>query len=238
MSLLDVGFGWLLGFGSSFIFRWYDRNQKTNEFRNGLTAELQEILPLLAGNVFSLKDALGELDRDCLEWFQSVISNYPEDIIIDVQKELLTIFLNLSPEQLSAIMRLRDALKETGRGKGLKKYYLNFYENNIPSISLFPADYQALTFKIHTKLQLINQEIDRYLFYFDKTFDPNSVEFNQDILRDNMRQCLRTITITAFDAANAIIKLQSMLKAKTRGFLYNITKIFNKIRYVKNTLYG
>ena len=222
MSLLEVGFGWLLGFGSSFIFRWYDRSHKINEFRKGLDTELQEILPLLAGNVFSLKDSLGELDHDLLKWYKSVISDYPQDTIMDIQKKLLDLFLSLSSEQLLAIMNVRESLKPDGSGKGLKKYNMNFYENNINLVSLFSADCQSLVFKIHNKLQLINQEIDRYLFYFDKTFDPNSVDINQDILRDNMKQCLRTITTIAFDAVNAIIKLRSMLQTKSHGFLYNL----------------
>ena len=40
---------------------------------------------------------------------------------------------------------------------------------------------------------MINQEVDRYLFYFDKTFDPSSCEINQEGLQKNMEIAINLI---------------------------------------------
>jgi hypothetical protein len=225
MGLLEVGFGWLLGFGSSFIFRWYDREQKVNEFKRGLYAELQENLPLLVGNVLLMKDILGEIDHEFLKWHRSILSNCPKEAILEEQSQLLDSILNLSPEQLSKVMQLKASLMPEDRAKGLKKFFLRYYENNISSITLFPVEIQGLIFKLHTKLNMINQEIDRYYFYFDKTFDPNSVNVNQDILRHNMRQSYRMIMNIASDTTDLSVKLLNSLKLYPNRFIQKMNNI-------------
>lgn len=230
MQLLAVCIGWLLGFGSSFILRWYDREQKINEFKKGLKAELQEILPILTSNILILKETLGNLDYDFLKWFKSIISFCPGGLI-DIQDNILDILLSLPPDQVASLIQARKLLQETGRGKNLKRYYLKYYENNISTASLIRVDLQRSLFKIHGKMQTINQEVDRYYFYFDKTFDPASKDVNADILNINMNLCYKTISDALFDAINEIVKLLSILETETsNGYLYRLKNLSNQLK--------
>lgn len=231
MGLIEVGFGWLLGFGSSFIFRFYDREQKVNEFKRGLYAELHENLPLLLGNILLMKDILGEIDHDFLTWYKSILSNCPKEAVLEEQSQLLESMLKFSPDQLSKAMQLKASLIPEDRAKGLKKFFLRYYENNISSVTLFPVEMQGLIFKIHTKLNLINQEIDRYYFYFEKTFEPNSVNVNQDILRHNMRQSYRMIMNIALDTIGMIVKVFNLLQLYPNGFIQKMINIIHRANF-------
>jgi len=230
MGLLEIGFGWLLGFGGSFITRRYDREQKINEFKRGLKAELQEILPILANNILILKDTLGNLDYDFLKWFKSIISFCPGGLI-DIQEDKLDIILASPPDQLSSAIQARMLLQEAGRGKNLKRYYLQFYENNISIVSLLPVDLQRSIFKIHAKMQAINHEVDRYYFYFDKTFDPASNDVNANNLTTNMDGCYKTMSDELYDAVNEIVRLLSILETETSHvYLDRVKNLGNQLK--------
>jgi hypothetical protein len=67
-GILEVCVGWFLGIGSSYLFRIYDRNERKNNFINGVQVELEELLPRLVGCVYVLKNSIGQLDHSVLEW--------------------------------------------------------------------------------------------------------------------------------------------------------------------------
>ena len=49
-GIFEVCIGWILGIGSSYIFRIYDRTERKNNFINGVETELLELLPWCCGS--------------------------------------------------------------------------------------------------------------------------------------------------------------------------------------------
>ena len=120
-----------------------------------------------------------------------------------------------------------QAGKSVPRGKGLKKFNLRFLENNLSTISLLNNDLQIPIWKILDRINLINQEIDSYFFYFQKTFEPEVMKVNETVLDNNMNSSLQMISDNTYATANVVLHLLNNLKThKDRWTYKNILSKF------------
>jgi hypothetical protein len=213
MQLLAVFIGWLLGMGSNILLKKIERNEKIEDFKNGLQTELLEMLLASSSTTFLLKHHLGGIDHNFLKWFGKVTSVLPEKIPYQQGTESLEQVMDLSPEQLEFLFKKTQPPQNIG--KGLKQYFPVYINNNLNLIPLLKEDIRAELFKFLRRIELINQETNRYLFYFDKTFDPASCDVNKDILQDNMLNSIKGIQTISIDTANIIVKILPLLQAKT-----------------------
>src|SRR5208337_4996205 len=153
-GIIEVCAGWILGIGSSYLYRIYDRNEKKYNFINGVQAELQELLPRLVSNVWVMKSHLGHIDHDVLGWIAS--KSIPEnDFINDL--------LKYPSEEVLISSTILAAQKDRTK-PSLKMFYLDYIESNIDMLPLMDENIQKLIIKITSRLKLVNQAIDSYQF--------------------------------------------------------------------------
>ena len=188
-KLLYILFGWLLGIGSSLLLRWNDKIVKTNDFKRGLKSEIIETLPHMIKTVVSLKFSLGTLDHKSILWSKERLEKYHAGILDEIFPSVDKM-LEVPPDQIERISQYQAKILEAGTGKNLKKFKLLFLEAYRDKVLLLSIESQKIIYRAINRFIMINQEVDRYLFYLDKTFDPNSVEVNQKILQQNMESSM------------------------------------------------
>ena len=213
--------GWLLGMLASLATRWSDRNQKINDFINGLYAQMLEIHPRLVANYISIKGHLEPLSQDIVAWVNSMLPSDHDFTVGEDIKKVNKLLMKHSKEEFEAASKILFQLdKSVLRGKGLKKFNLSFLENNLSSISLLNSSLQVRIWKILDRINLINQEIDRYFFYFEKTFEPEVMRLNERTLDVNMNSSLEMISDSIHKISYVVLDLLNNLKAHRNRWTY------------------
>ena len=143
--------------------------------------------------VVSLKLSLGTLDNKSILWSKERLEKYHaemlDEIIPDVGK-----MLEVPSGQIESISQYKEKILDAGTGKSLKKFELLFLEAYKDKVLLLNLESQKIIYRTISRFDMINQEVERYLFYFDKTFDPNSLEVNQENLQKNMEVAIKLIS--------------------------------------------
>lgn len=207
---ISIVFGWSLGIASSFLIYWFGRIRKRRDFKNGLKSELIENLPRMASSVLSLKSKLGTIDHEHLNWISnSLIKYYSPEKIVELFP-MINELLSQTPGALKKASYDIKILKER-KGTELRKFNLVFLENHLDKILLLDVDSQKLIYKIQFRIDVVNQAVDRYFFYFDKTFEPNILEVNEKPLKENIDTSYEMISKTLFLVTNDIIELLEKL---------------------------
>ena len=106
-------------------------------------------------------------------------------------------------------------------GIGLKKINLAYVDNNLNIVSLLETDIQKLIIKIQSQKLLINQEIDRYFFYFNKTYDSGISEDNLNRIKKNMKEASKIIFKFSYNMVSEIDNLLPLLEKETSLFQLN-----------------
>jgi hypothetical protein len=204
-GLIEVCVGWFLGIGSSYLFRIYDRIERKNNFINGVQVELQELLPRLVSCVYVLKNSIGQLDHTVLEWANSISSKVQVELFPD-HDICIKDLLSFSPDELARASAIMAAQKAGSRPK-LKRFYIDYTERNIDILPLMDINLQKFMIEIISRLKLINQEIDHYVFTFDKTFDPECFALNERNMNINLDNSIILISNELMKLADKIIEL-------------------------------
>lgn len=155
VGIIEVCVGWVLGIGSSYLFRIYDRNEKKKNFINGVQVELQELLPRLVGCIYVLKNSIGQIDHSILEWASSISSKVQVELFPD-HDICLKDLLSFSPDELARASAIMAAQKAGLRPK-IKRFYIDYTERNIDILPLMDIKLQTIIIEFISRLKLVNQ---------------------------------------------------------------------------------
>ena len=149
-----------------------------------------------------MNSAIGKINRDVLTWLHSAASGiigFPESI-----RKAVEDLLKLDDAQLITVSL--QSKRPVGEGKYIKKYNLPYLEKNISSISLLSPNLQHSILAIQTKIEWLNEEVERNNFFFEKTFD-QITPGNYDILIKNENSSYEHIGELNRELAELISKL-------------------------------
>jgi hypothetical protein len=194
--------GGFVGFCGALIVECYKRKQLEKDFKEGLCAEFREALPQFVSNYYYLNRALGNINRNMLNWTYSMLS------IVDGKSFDLTeidSLLKLNNDQL--IVRCRQIRNSEFETMSLKKFNLSFLRENIPSFSLLDSHFRRSALAIRTTIIHLNEEINLYNSFYEKTFAPGLTPENSSILDDNMKKSYKNIAHLCYETAEMIKKL-------------------------------
>ncbi len=194
--------GWVLGFLGTLLLQWINENKRKKAFRKSLCAELEEVIPQLAGTYFVLNDALGKLDRDIISWTHTILSKFSEG-----QEKLLKSvewYAEKAEDQLKALASHKTSKKET---MSIKRITLPFLQQNFSSVSVLAPSLQRSLATIERNVYLLNQEIDLYYFYLEKTFDSTLTKENYDLVNNNIDHAYEAIARLSHKVAESISRI-------------------------------
>jgi hypothetical protein len=195
--------GWVLGFFGTLLLQWINQKKRKNDFKESLCVELKEAIPQLAGTYYLLKEAVGELDRDVLNWTQSMFSKFSKDD----KKGLKSIgtLLKRSDDELKALaLQIKASKRKTTTS--IKKVSLPFLQQNFSSISLLNPSFQRSVAGVQRDINFLNDEIDLYYFYLKKTFDSTLTAENYSIVNKNINDAYQAIADLSYKTAERISK--------------------------------
>jgi hypothetical protein len=207
--LIYTAFGWVLGLLSTIFVQWLNKRRLKKDFKKGLIAQLKEVIPRLTGTTYILSSNLGKLDKDILEWINSIISKFGGDFP-EKYKGGTESLLKLTEEQLATLSLITR--QADGKASFIKNINLPFLEVNILSFTLFGSDFQRSLFSILARINMLNEEIDRNNFYYEKTFDSTITRENWLILDGNTKKGYENIIKICRYLAESIIEILKELQ--------------------------
>lgn len=186
-TVLFVLLGFMLGLLGSLLLQWNTAIKKMKAFKKGLYVELQQTFAQLTGTFFLLRDTLGELDQNIVRSAVLMLSKYSEGN--EELLEQIKLYLNETDGKLKARGLIRKFSKQ--KTLSIKKTILPFMQQNISVISLLAPEPQRLITTIQRYINHLNQEIDLYYFYLEKTFDSTLPSNCRRMLESNIRRGYR-----------------------------------------------
>jgi len=212
LSRFDILLGFALGLFSTFFVDHLRKRRKTREFRQGMRAELKQILALM--NTLALNpDA--DITREKLGSWISLSNEF------DLHKE---VFPLRDDRQLSELMKkilsekdLNDFIslhsdtrrqrEKEGNMQSIKKVNCAFIQNNISCISLLRGQERSYLFNMLRYVDLINMEILKLNFFFEKSYDTSVHDENRERLKINYQTSCQAISDWSYEAAKEIAHL-------------------------------
>ena len=126
--------GWLLGVLSPVITHGIMASRKTDEFRRGLRAELEEFAARVIPIVHLMANHHGVLDKDLFEWLYQHEKRYRGAHPIGSVGEIYDKARALPEEQIKELNRhFRE--KQKGKGSSVKKQHLPYLQSHLGSLS-------------------------------------------------------------------------------------------------------
>jgi hypothetical protein len=191
INAIFILLGWMLGLLSPRIVDLMQRPYRRSELKRSLFLELEDFRVRLASAIYVFASSRGSVDRELLLFIEPILRS---DKVYPQSKEIadaVGLMLKLTDNEIGAIS-LRGASK-TG-GLTIKKYSLPFLNSQLSSLYLFSPEFQRISLKIASRLEIINDEIDTAMFNYKKTFDSLSTE-NYAIVLQNYNYSSHQIAI-------------------------------------------
>jgi len=194
-KVLFLFLGWLLGVLSPIIVDAVRRRRELKEVKNALISELQELQFRLATTMYLTSVRIGEYNRSFLQWFQPIIERYRGPLRSDNLVQSIAKQLTWSVEQLAAAAERQKG--NPNKGIGLKTHRAPLLEAKIAQLGAFSTEFQNLLLDIHSRLNIVNEEIEQYRFYFRQTFSENLSELNRNLILENIQGSYQAVSVQA-----------------------------------------
>lgn len=184
-KILFLFLGWLLGLLSPIIVDAIRRRREIKEVKNALLSELGDLQFRLANTVWLTSIRTGQYNRSFLAWFKPIIErnchlHRLDNVIKNTESNLA-----MSDERLAELAR-QFLASESETAMGLKTHHAPFLDSKLGQLGSFSVEFQSLLLEIHSRLAILNEEIDQYRFYFQQTFSSSISEGNHKLIKQNI----------------------------------------------------
>jgi len=180
VQILYILFGWLLGLLSQPIASRVEKYFK----RILIDSELRGLIFRLAVISHRLQDHLGSVDKSSIEWLKNICQKYGSQC----SSEFLQSLDGLSAATLEQIQIMTDCLRAPeGMGISVKPFPPPFSDSGLQQLWILDKGAQEFVLDIKSQVAILNDEIEGARFYHRLTFDPSSMEINEQIIRQNLR---------------------------------------------------
>lgn len=209
-NFLFLFLGWLLGLLSPIVVDAIRRRREIKEVKNALLSELGDLQFRLANTVWLTSIRAGQYNRSFLDWFKPIIERNRYLHKLDRVIKQTESDLAMSDEQL-ALVAQQLLVSESG-GLGLKTHHAPFLDSKLGQLGSFSVEFQSLVLEIHSRLAILNEEIDQYRFYFQQTFSSNISDVNYNLITQNINgsyMAVRTQARMICDFIDRALKLDN-----------------------------
>jgi hypothetical protein len=179
--------GWFLGLFSPLISTAIQQIFQSKQIKQAILNELNELKFRAAMNVEVLSPHYFPYNRAFLTWLFPYLEEfdnlYPGKTICRGTKAML----ELTDDQINAYADMKIAEKPNPTYH-LKSFSLPYLDSHIASVGFFSEEFQRKLLEVRTQISLLNEEIAKSQYYFDKTFD-NLTPENHTIISNNLSDC-------------------------------------------------
>jgi len=209
-SKFDILFGFILGLISTCFIDYLHRVRKKKEFREGVLAELKQNLAILGYLTLDNSDA--SITAEKVEYWLRLNKEFdflqlaaPLDDNTS-HKQLIQLLENKqnAKDLVETHESIRIKRQQGSSYQSLTKLRYDFLQNNIHSIPLLKKKERDLLLNIFRQLNIINEQIDRNKFYFEKSYDGSLDTDNRARLRKNYLDSCQAISGWSFKVSKEI----------------------------------
>ena len=205
MEFLYIGFGAILGailtLGATLVTDFFRRKNKAKEFRKIVLVELQELQVRLALTYYLMAEKRGALTISDFNWICELVHNYEGTAVNQEIRDGLEELRGKNENELRVAFQTRTK-PETQR-EAVKKFTLTALKSGLLNLGQFELKESRILFDILNLLDLYNQTVDDYRYFFHLTFDPKIPE-NYPIASKNLSSAEGTIMSAAKALAGKI----------------------------------
>ena len=185
LVLFSAIFGWLLGLLTLVITTYFNDKTKFKRIKSGICNELIELQHRLVLSAVGYNLDHGKFDHEFLRWVKVHCSSYKGINKDESIEKLVDSCLGMSEEALQIfVIGQRDETK----GKSVKHARIPFLESQLSSIGLFSSDEQTILLEILAHVKIFNETADEAKVYFSRTFDPNIIGENRQIIETSLSE--------------------------------------------------
>jgi len=208
VKVLFLLLGWLLGLLSPLITDAIKHRRERRETEAAIRVELKEVQFRLVGTIWLLATRTERFNRSLIDWMRPIVERYkglnPTDGVVQTFKSTE----GLTDEQLAGLARKLDPGPQFRLS--LKKYSTPMIDSKISMLNGFGSEYQNLVLELKAVLNLLNEEVDQFRFYFNQTFISSLSEKNRVAIAAN----IETSYATVFNGAQRAVDLIERILAK------------------------
>jgi len=208
-SKFDILFGFILGLISTCFIDYLHEARKKKQFREGVLAELKQNLSVLSCLTLNGDASISIEKVEC--WlrlnkefdFFHLAAPLDDNTLCDQMTQLLGNNQNIQ-NFVIAHEYSKTNRQQRSSYQFIKKLRYDFLQNNIHSISLLKKKERALLLNIFRQLNVINEQIDRNNFYFEKSYDGSLGTDNRARLIANYLGSCQAISDWSFKVSKEI----------------------------------
>lgn len=210
MELLYIFFGWLLGIVGSFLIDYYRTNKIAKRSLDVIGGEIYDLQVRLALVYYLNGSKRSLVDIPGYRWVNNILSDYDGPLL---ERELSELLKTISAHDDNEIaVALKSQVAPESKRTGLHKYDVPILRSRLSDLIHLNTDTARRLIEIVVELELYNQQVDLYRYWFDKTFDSTISKENYKIVNDNLNTAETTIVWAAMKFAKKIEKLRSSLQ--------------------------
>jgi len=202
-------FAFILGLISTCFIDYRHRVRKKKEFWEGVHAELKQNLSILSYPILNNDASISAEKVECwlglnkeFDLFQ-LAAPLDDDTLYNQMIQLLQ-----NKQKVQDFVKTHESSKikrqQGSSYQSITKLRYDFLQNNIHSIPLLKKKECALLLNIFRQLNIINEQIDRNKFYFEKSYDGSLDADNRTRLRTNYFDSCQAISDWSFKVSKEI----------------------------------
>jgi len=209
MQVFYVLLGWLLALFTPRFVRLIQRPYQKSEIQRSLFLEFSEFRHKLSLLAYRTRERSATINQEFLGWLKPLLVCYGGP---NTEKELPEVIEKLSSFPDEELMYVSQ--QAPGRGIGLKTYSLPFIDAQLPSLSMFPVEFQRRVLDVRTRTNELNQEIEYAWFSLKKSFDMSLDENSRNTVAKNLEEAYNNIGRQSQMLADRITDIISEFPAK------------------------
>jgi hypothetical protein len=213
VPVLYVTLGFVLGLLGTIFTEYIQKRRRKTEFRAGALADLKQALAVLHAYAFSLNS---KLDKDRLRFLFQLVAEF--DLLNKAEQFVQdSPFMDLLEKVESQSDEVLDALASHHNQKVAQKVFSDifssiktvrcpFIESNMSAIALLQLLERGSLLNMLRTISVINEQISRLDFIFEKTYDATLSDENRERLKINYERGRQFIADWSYKATQEIAK--------------------------------
>lgn len=207
-KLQFVALGWLLGLLGPLIVDAIRRRRENALGQAAIYAELRDVAHKLAVAAHYIHMHMGTVDRPHLEWLKRHLEGHSGLVPLDNLLSSIHLQLSWPDEQLAAYVQATAAAGD--KSVSLQKYPVPMLDSRVSAMWSFDTDVQRRLLDVRTRVELLNDIVDRSRKYTDMTFTKLEGE-NYRLVVENINQCNSLYAESAKRIAGQVQELKHLL---------------------------
>lgn len=211
-KVLLIILGWAFGIFSPILVQAISSRREVDAIKASVISELDELCYQVLGAVFLIDLRARNTSKEDMRWQLSLFESYSEKPLVENAIKYLRQAIQCEGDQLKEVMDKFDG--ESKKGLALKKHHAPLIEANFPKFQYLKKDMQCRLLEINLRINILNQIVDEYNFFYQATFREANFGPGYDGVLRNIDKALDAFRSQAVLVIEGVLSLKASLDLK------------------------